>query len=491
MRGWYVIASALAILAGSIAACAPRAGTEGEGPCRELRGAAREPRVPVVLVVNDTMRRDRLGAYGGRAKTPAFDAFARENLRFDQAFTQAPWTRPAMASLMTGLLPSQHGVGMERGAERKTPRALAPEITTLAELLRATGYRTAAFVSNPWMEPRFGFDQGFELYDATFARWGLGPDDPKLDGTAVSEKALAWLDTLPADAPYLLVVHYLDAHRPHPALTLADLQAQRERVAAPSPVPETDALRAELRAIVRIEGAAGSPPPLVEPRLAMLEMAYEKGIEHFDAALARLLDGLVKRGDGARAAVIVTSDHGKALFERGYGNHGRGLHDDELAIPLAMQLPGVSGPQQGVQCLTGLVDVVPTLCSYLGIACPDGLAGADLLAQRSGRRFIVSEAVGTAPQHRAIRNRRWKLLWQPDGAPDGPRASPWSLYDVAADPGERTDRIAADDAETRRVIEALQAALAAAGPARPLHDAPNVTIERPVEDRLRALGYVE
>jgi arylsulfatase A-like enzyme len=489
MRAVPAICSALA-LALLIACSGGGSTTEGEGPCRELRGAAREPRVPVVVIVNDTMRRDRLGTYGGNARTPGFDEFARDNLRFDQAYTQAPWTRPAMASLMTGLLPSQHGVGMERGEERKTPRALAPELETLAELLHSAGYRTAAFVANPWMEPRFGFDQGFDVYDASFARWGTGPGDVKLPGIAVSDRALAWLATVPVGTPYLLFVHYLDSHRPYPALQLADLEAQRDRVAA-DPAPASDALRAELRAIVRVEGAPRAQPPLVEPRVALAEMAYEKGIEHFDTALVRLLDGIAARPDGARAAVIVTSDHGEALFERGYGNHGRGLHDDELAIPLAMRLPGISGPRGGVQCLTGLVDVVPTLCTYLGVQCPKELAGEDLIAQRAGRRFVVSEAVGVAPRHRAIRNRHWKLIWQPDGAPDGPRSNPFSLYDVSSDPGERDDRIDATDPALRRTIDELEHVLATAGPDQPLHAGPNVTVDRPVEDRLRALGYVQ
>jgi arylsulfatase A-like enzyme len=468
--------------------CSGHANVEGVGPCRELRGAARERRASIVLVVNDTMRRDRLGAYGGQAKTPAFDAFAAEHLRFDRAYAPAPWTRPSMASLFSGLLPSQHGVGMERGEERKAPRALAPEVETLAELLRDAGYRTAAFVANPWMEPRFGFDQGFELYDASFARWGASNEEAKLPGVDVSAKALAWLATLPPDQPYFLFVHFLDSHRPYPALQLRDLEAQRDRIAADTRElsPQT---QLELRANLRIQGAPGAPPPLVEPRVAMLELAYEKGIEHFDFALARLLEGLAQRPDGERAAVIVTSDHGEALFERGYGNHGRGLHEDELAIPLAMKLPGVVGPEDGVQCLVGLVDVMPTLCTYLGLDCPDSLAGQDLLAQRPGRRFIVSEATGTSPRHRAIRNENWKLIWQPDGAPDRARANPYSLYAIERDPAEADDRIA--DPSLAAPIERLANSLQAAGPTEPLHTAPAVPIEGDVEERLRALGYVD
>jgi arylsulfatase A-like enzyme len=483
--------AALALLLLVATACSPSRDTPVEGACRELAGRALAPQAPVVLVVNDTMRRDRLGVYGGLARTPVFDAFANENLRFDHAYSQAPWTRPAIASLFTGLYPAQHGVGMERGEERKRPRALAPEIATLAELLRDAGYRTAAFVSNPWMEERFGFDQGFDLYDASFARWGIGEDGPKLDGTAVSDKALAWLAGVPDGTPFFVYVHTLDSHRPYPALSLGDLEAQRERVAAPSRVAETDAVRDELRTVVRVLGSKPGSAPLVEPRVAMAEMAYEKGIERFDVALGRLLDGLARRADFATTAVIVTSDHGEAFWDRGYGNHGRGLHDDELAIPLAMRLPGVSGPDGGVSCLTGLVDVVPTLCSYLGLACPDGLAGESLLAPRSDRRILVSEAVGTAPQHRAVRDRRWKLIWQPDGAPDGTRGNPYSLYDVAVDPGEREDRIDSGDPAARAARDALKAALEAAGPAAPLHTAPTVELDGPVEDRLRALGYVD
>lgn len=471
-------------------ACSRDAHVEGVGPCTELRGAAREAKTPVVLVVNDTMRRDRLGVYGGPAKTPTFDAFARANILFNDAFTQAPWTRPAMASLFTGLLPSQHGVGMEQGEERKAPRAVAPDITTLAELLRANGYRTAAFVSNPWMETKFGFDQGFDVYDTSFARWGLDNEEAKLPGVAVSAKALEWVASLPPGTPYFLFVHYLDSHRPYPSLHVQELAAHEDAIRKDERfLGEKE--RQELAALVRIEARPGAPAPPIQPKLSMLELAYDKGIEHFDFALARLLEGLDTTEEGRRAAVIVTSDHGEALYERGYGNHGRGLHDDELAIPMAMKLPGVVGPSDGVSCLTGLVDVLPTLCTYLGVACPTGIAGHDLLAPRATRRYLVSEAVGVAPRHRSIRNEHWKLIWQPDGAPEGARPNAYSLYEIAKDPSETHDLIDTVDPKLQAIARRLEAELAAAGPAQPVHDAPSVEIEKPVEERLRQLGYVE
>jgi len=286
-------------------------------------------------------------------------------------------------------------------------------------------------------------------------------------------------------------VHYLDSHRPYPALHPQELEAHREQIRADARVL-SEAEIAELRMLVRIDSKPGALAPLLmPPKLAMLELAYDKGIEHFDLALARLLEGLSSSAAGRRAAVIVTADHGEALYARGYGNHGRGLHDDELAIPLAMKLPGVVGPSGGVSCLAGLIDVLPTLCSYLGLACPEGLAGRDLLAPRATRRYLVSEAVGVAPRHRSIRNEDWKLIWQPDGAPEGKRTNPYSLYQIAEDPGESRDLIDAPDPKLRAVAERLEAELQAAGPVVPRHTAPNVQIDGHVRERLRQLGYAE
>jgi arylsulfatase A-like enzyme len=190
--------------------------------------------------------------------------------------------------------------------------------------------------------------------------------------------------------------------------------------------------------------------------------------------------------------VIVTSDHGEAFYVRGYGNHGQGLYDDELAIPLAMRLPGISGPPGGVECQVGLVDLLPTLCSYLGIACPAQLAGRSLIdAGASTPRFLLAEAVGSQPRHRAVRGRRYKLIYEPGNPPDGPRPNPYLLYDIAADPEERSDLLASGDAGTREIAERMQAILLAPLPPGPRLTHRLVPFEDDTEKRLRALGYVE
>src|SRR5262249_55327577 len=173
------IAIAIHSIVPAVASAVPAA--DGDLVCGDLRSTGAPKGANLLLVVNDATRRDRMGAYGGPARTPAFDAFASKNLLFEQAFTHAPWTSPSVSTLFTSLYPSQHGVlSNPKARQRLAPNlseplpridVLAPGLTTLAEVLRGSGYRTAAFVGNPWLQSRFGFDQGFELYDDTFASW--------------------------------------------------------------------------------------------------------------------------------------------------------------------------------------------------------------------------------------------------------------------------------------------------------------------------------
>src|SRR4029077_17406555 len=130
-------------------------------PCTEVHLDGPSPARGVVLIINDTMRRDRMGAYGGPAHTPAFDGFARANMLFDHAFTQSPWTKPSIATLFTSIYPSQHGVAHDPQLRNPNDTArtgpivqadiLSADFTTIAEVLKAKGYKTAAFVSNPWL----------------------------------------------------------------------------------------------------------------------------------------------------------------------------------------------------------------------------------------------------------------------------------------------------------------------------------------------------
>jgi arylsulfatase len=494
--GLGVLALAAAALAAGCARSTPAA---PEPACRDIRRVAVPPDANLIVIVNDTNRRDRMGAYGGPAHTPAFDAFARAHLLFDRAFTQSPWTKPSVATLFTSLYPSQHGVAddpqirspfdVQRAGALLQADVLAPELDTLAEVLQRAGFETAAFVSNPWMEKRFGFDQGFELYDDSFARWGT-------PGEVVSRAALAWLAERGPTERFFVYLHYLDSHLPYGALDRAEVARRGAQLAADRR-PLSEQAKAALRMIPRFQDgqpavAAGAPPVL-----GLIEMAYDAGLEKFDRALGQFLDAFARHPAYERTAILVTSDHGEALFAHGWGNHGLGLHDDEVAIPLAARLPGTAADGGRVQCLVGLIDVLPSMCAYLGVSCPAAAVGESFVPSAAGdtvagARYLVSEGVAKQPSHRAVRNRAYKLLWETGPQGDGKvKQNPYSLFDVRADPQETMDLLAdgGRSAQVEQVFATLSAALKSAVP--PFSPPPKASapVGGETRERLKALGY--
>lgn len=482
---------------GSGAAGPDERAARGVPPCDALVLPRPQRGASVVLIVNDTMRRDRLGAYGGPALTPSFDRFASEGLLFTGAIAPAPWTKPSVASLFTSLYPSQHGVASDPRARAGTKFAvtlpvdvLAEGFLTLAEILRQSGLRTAAFVGNPWIQERHGFAQGFETYVDAFGGW-------KATGEEVVAAALAWLAERPPGEAFFLYVHTIDSHRPYGRLT----PEEAERL--PAPTPEDAKLLGEdgtdlvHRVLKRTDDEPLVPPSRPAPRAA-IERAYDRGIEDFDHALGLLLDGLRAHEAWERTAVLVTSDHGEALFTRGYGNHGGGLFDDELGIPLAARLPGTEPATGRLACPVSLVDLLPSLCAYLGLEPPPSAAGWSFLSgpsapARAERRYLVSEGTMVDPRHRAIRDRGYKLVFEPGPRrAGGPSARHYALFDLARDPEELSDLLAgAPVPEVNEVFRELLAALPQSVPAFAAPTKAFAPLDEEQLEGLRALGYVD
>ncbi|HYH44672.1 MAG TPA: sulfatase, partial [Thermoanaerobaculia bacterium] len=267
-----------AVLIGAMVAAGCRAGEPGGTAAGSSDGAS------LLLVTLDTVRADRLGGYGyAAAETPTLDRLAREGVRFAAASTNAPLTLPAHASLLTGLLPPRHGL-RNNGAGR------LPEVPTLAAVLAAAGYRTAAFVSSFVLDRRFGLDRGFAVYDDDVERDAGGGValDAERRGDRTVERALAWLsaktpETLDRERPFFLWVHLYDAHAPY---------------APPAPYDSRH---------------RGRP--------------YDGEIAFADAQVGRLVAELERRGLAGRTLVAVTADHGEALGEHGELTHGLLLYE--------------------------------------------------------------------------------------------------------------------------------------------------------------------
>ena len=442
-------AAALVLLFVSLAGC---------GDDRAVGGPA-DRRPNVVLYVVDTVRADRLGVYGYEKPTsPRLDAFAAGAVVFENAYAQSSWTRPAMASLFTGLLPPAH-----RTVGRRS--VLPEDATTLAEILAANGYEGMGLVRNPNVGRAFGFAQGFTRFRS---------EDRDRDETML-ERVRLWLDERQdAGAPFFLYLHAIDPHGPY------DPAPEFEQMFDAGDAP---AHYRTVRYLLELNGGEVEPD---EGTAEALSRLYDAEVAQNDRAFGELLDELEARGLAEDTAVIHVSDHGEEFEEHGRWEHGVSLYEEVLRIPLVMRLPGV--PAQRVEPPAQHVDVLPTLLGYLGIeALPTD--GRDLLAER--RRGDDPPDVYThldVDGHRAssvIRGRYKLVLPQSPSQGTAPM-----LFDLEADPGELDDLAT----EQPRIVERMLGLLAdhdLAGDVEPAVEIDDAQIDEDVRRRLRALGYVD
>jgi arylsulfatase A-like enzyme len=332
-----------------------------------------------VLVVLDNVRADHVGAYGyPRSTTPNLDALAGDGMRFSRALAPSSWTRPSVASLFTSRLPSEHGaVAMQS--------SLADAIPTLAETLRAAGYRTVGFSANfVHVSERGGMARGFEHWTSlSFPAledvdelWRMPDGDG--DGLALraprgEELTRAVLDALPSGSePLFLYVHYMDAHVPW----VPDPERWR-RFSRSGETPGRAAAPSDY--VVRL---AAERPQVAEQERRRLVDLYDAQIAAADAALGELLQGLRERGVCPACVVTVAADHGEELGDHGGWFHGANLYGESLAVPLVLR--DGRRPISGVDDRpASLIDVAPTLLGLANVAVPSEMHGARASFERA------------------------------------------------------------------------------------------------------------
>jgi arylsulfatase A-like enzyme len=454
----------------------------------------------VVLIAVDTLRADRVNVYGyqRRRLTPHIDALARDGIVFESHVAAAPWTTPSQMSLLTSLSPSAHGVTVPFHEAGPHPVGrLAAERVTLAERLAGAGWATAAFTGGGTMDPDLGFGDGFSVYDESMM---------KMNGRGLAAM-LAWIDAS-ADRPFFVLWHTFEVHSPY-------LQA---RFAAEVTTPADDEL---LRRV--LERLARQPRRAYgqwRPRLSQLglyslpvcDALYDGGVASFDRWVGRLVDGLEERNLYDHTLIVFTSDHGEQRGEdrplaRAHGagpfdnQHGHALYQEQIHVPLIVKLPGQDRAGTRVRDVTRTVDVMPTILDVAGVA-GEGMQGTSLRAAWSGggpELAAVAEALSEDYEEKAVRFGRHKYVVHIGPAevrqhgrafvPRDPRAP--ALYDLAADPGERRNLLAAGAAEGRwselaaRLHAVLAAQVGTGGRAEPL------VLDLDTRDRLRALGYID
>lgn len=342
----------------------------------------------VVLVILDAAQRARFGVYGNeRGTTPSIDALAREGLVFDDAVTTAPYTLAATASLFTGRTPPRHGVIEKR-------HRLGPDARTLAEAFRDAGYATAAFSANIFVTRRYGMDRGFDTFEELFRRPGLAPIVPAaaFDGPVHEWLRAAAGPARAGERPFFLYLHYIQPHEPYdvgPPDAYTGLDP-----AYRGPVD------GKVETIYRILDGSLQLDDADRRQLARL---YEGNLRYADAAVGRLVDELRALDLLENTLLLVTSDHGEALGERGLYGHNSSVDETMTAIPLVVRLPEGMAAPRGRRLATPVstVDLAPLALETAGLTVPPGVEGRNplrtLAAEPGPARIRYARTAGARP----------------------------------------------------------------------------------------------
>jgi choline-sulfatase len=387
------------------------------------------PGAPIVLISIDTLRADHLPAYGFAAgATPHIDGFRRDAILYEEAFSPCPMTLPSHVTMLTGLLPPEHGVRNNVGFSFD-----AAHHAHLGGLLKTKGYAAGAAVSSYVLRHESGMGGLFDDYeDSLDPRHGADFADQQRSGEVTLRFAKAWIDAH-AGGPFLYFFHIYEPHVPW------------------------------------------EPP---EPFRSRFAHPYDGEIAAADAIVGELLEHLRGSGLYERAVIVVTSDHGEGLSDHGEEQHSILLYREAIRIPLLLKLPGSRRGGATVTEPAHLIDLLPTLAELAGLRPPASLRGSSLLRlEGTGRRSLYAETLyprlhlGWSDLGSVV-DGRWHYI-------HGPRPE---LFDMAADPAERTDLIARDPeraAAMRAQLRSFPAGSARAG-----------AVDPGTAEKLAALGYI-
>ncbi len=439
------------------------------------RPASPVPRDPtgrnIVLITIDTLRADHLSGYGYQRDTsPFLDSLASRGTLFSNAWSVSSWTPPSMASILTGLHPRSHGVtrGQMDAARGKVmeQQMLVEEFPVIAAHLAAHGYSTYGISTNLHMTVANGFSRGFLRFaDLGFSR-----------APAANQAFAEMLPGIRESQPYFLWIHYFDPHDPYfpcrPWIKDYNPDKSSYREYSRKTMKKLRAMLEDIR----------SDPAAPQ----ILHDLYDSEINYTDDHIRMLVEALPGL---ANTLLIITADHGEEFLERDEIGHGSSLFEEQVRVPLVVVPPGRTPEAGTVGQPVSIVDIFPTICAAAGIAPPPGLQGTSLLDLMAGGpenpdRAIYAELdrARAARQQEAIRRGNWKFVRQ------GGKGDRLALYDLARDPGERSNLAGAEPERAAKMERDLERWL----DAHPPFSAPPA--EEPLGEKeikdLRSLGYL-
>jgi arylsulfatase A-like enzyme len=453
------------------------------------------PAGSLVLIVLDTTRADALDPYGASGdETPAFDRLTRSSALYEELISTSPWTVPSHATLFTGLHPREHDCWF--GGRRW----LDDELETVAEVLAARGYETAAFYGNQHLSSTnllqgFGLQLFLEspasplMLGQAMRYSGVGVTDwIDRGGSRAVAKIDAWLASRRDAQPFFLFVNLFEAHEDY----VSPIREHRW----PAGVGALDALRA----IRRYDAVKWSALRRSEGRDEdIVRAAYANAIRHQDRILGKLLDKIAARYAIDRLPIVVTADHGDSLGEGGRWGHNFGLNDALIHLPLVIHMPGRAEPGSQVPGQFSSVDLPATLLDLAGVDGRFG-AGRSLLGDREPEATTVAESFPFFTLLHKV-NRDFvtdlgRFRWPMSSVrADGHKLVIWhggptQLYELASDPAEAHEVLPQQSELGGELLERYDSWTREVPRERRGTDAPPKALDPELTERLRALGYL-
>ena len=403
--------------------------------------AANQPNV--ILITLDTVRADRMGFLGSkRGLTPHLDELTAQGVVFEHAYSQAPITPVSHATILTGTFPQFHGI-------RNFGDRLPPSVPFLPDILHAQSYHTGAFVGSIILDPKngfaSGFERGFDVYNAGFHRQKTGERreaSMQRRGEVTLGFVLQWLGQQQG-SPFFLWFHLWDAHDPY------------------------------------------NPPEPFRSRFP--NAPYNGGIGYVDDVVGKLLDYLRSQGLYDNAVIAVAADHGESLGEHGELTHSIFLYDATIHVPLLLKLPGNRYGGQHVRATASLVDLAPTVLDALGQTPPPAMQGRSLLPLIGNPHPENRPSLATGDH--SERSFGWSALVSLRSGNQLYVSAPKpELYDLASDPGEKTNTYTAKRLAAVRLAIQLHNFVnrISTGAPQALQDG----LDEKSREKLSALGYM-
>jgi arylsulfatase A-like enzyme len=432
-------------MAAGLASCG--APDDGSGPASVSPNPARN----VLVISLDTLRADRLGAYGyPRLTSPFLDSLAKRGTLFTRAYVNSHGTPPSHASLLTSLYQESHRVSFQRN-DGLVQHWLPESLTTMAETFRASGFDTWAVTGGGYLSQEFNFDQGFEVFD----------DQPKDFETAIDRTLAILNDRARESKPWFGFLHTFAVHSPYePPHHYQSLFVEQPTDFYPNN-----------ENLIQYQTKASELRP---EDLEYLSSLYDSSVRYMDALLQMLFLWLERGGFLEDTVVVITSDHGEEFGEHGGLLHGVSLYQELVKVPLLILGPGFEAGKRDPG-LASLIDVAPTLYQVTGVSPISELSGRSL-RDESSRGPVYLQYTDLLY---GVIDGDWKLIRR--------SAGPSLLFDLAADPLEQIDVAGAQAEHAAQLEELLD---------RWLGDVPRPQLEMGEDalsqdklDELRALGY--